>query len=79
MRPVRDAGHDDAIESAEDSIKRLRLGWRRGRKRSANLARRRPSHDRMVGNVATIVGDPIDDAMADGSEFLRGHGIALWA
>jgi hypothetical protein len=31
----------------------------------------------MLGNVAAIVGDPVDDAVAERSEFLRSHSGVL--
>jgi hypothetical protein len=71
---MRETGHDDAVEIAQNVVERLGPLWRLGGQRRPDLARRRSRHDGIVGNVAPIVGDPVDDAMAKRSELFGGHG-----
>ena len=87
MLPVRQAGHDDAIEVGEHGGERFGLlGRMRGQLRPHPAGIDRRLH-RPVGYRLPVVGDPINDCPAltaeslgiEGRQWLGGHAVILHA
>jgi hypothetical protein len=73
MLPVREAGQDDPVEVGEDRLEALgRLG-RRGAQPGAYGARLDAGHDGVLGGPGAVVGDPVDDLVAEAAELLGVH------
>ena len=73
MLPVGDAGHDDAIEVGEDGVERFgRLRWVGGEGRF-DFAGRGACHDGAGGDGGAVVGNAVDDLVAEAAELFGSH------
>ena len=77
MVPVRERGHEDALEVVEDRFERLATFRRTIRQRVANVTGRDARQDRITLGVAQVLGDPLHQGVAMAPELRRVH--YLWA
>src|SRR6266542_3149741 len=70
MLPMREPGHDDALEVVDHVIEWLWIFRRNGRKRVAHGARLDLRHDRPLFHRLAVVGNPIDEAVAVSPELV---------
>ena len=74
MLPVRQPGHDDAVEVGEDRAKSSPASGGRGGQQRRDLARpRRPGSTRSSSSRSQYVRDPVDHGMPVAAELLWGH------
>ncbi len=72
MLPVRQAGHDDLIEVADDGGEGFRgVGWPRGQP-FPDVTRLSPRHHRQRLDACAVVGDPVDQPVTGIAKFLQG-------
>ncbi len=73
MLPVGEAGHDDAVEIGEDGVEGFgRLG-RVGGERGFDIAGRGARHDGAFGDGGAVVGDAVDDLVAEAAKLFGCH------
>src|SRR5262249_60703427 len=70
MVPVRDAGQDVAFELVERARELPALARRLGREAGLDLAGRDAAHDRALGDPLAVVGDPVDELVAESPALL---------
>jgi hypothetical protein len=63
MLEVRDAGRDQPIDVGKDRIERFRLLGRRLRQLGTDGTRFHRRHHRSLGDIGTVIGDPVDQPM----------------
>ena len=73
MVPVGDAGDDQVAEIGEDGVHGLALFRACGRQGIDELAGLDVGQNGKIADVAKVVGDPIDDLVSGGAEFVGRH------
>ncbi len=69
------AGEDDPLEILKDPVEGFALFRRCGGELGADAAGFGARQDRQVGDPLLIVGDPVDETVAEPAELLRRHVI----
>ena len=67
--PVGDARQHDAVELVGDVVQTESLLRRLVGQQRLDLARCDPTHDGQLGDVLAVIGDPVDELMAQAAEF----------
>ena len=71
--PVRDPRHDDAVEVGDDACEvAALLRWLGGHERR-HLARLHAAHHRQLADALAVVGDPVDQLVAERAELVGIH------
>ena len=73
MLPVGEAGHDDSVEIGQDRVEGFGLLRRIGGQGRLDFARRGSRHHGAFGDGGAIVGDAVDDLVAEVAKFFRRH------
>ncbi len=73
MAPVRHARQHHPPQVGQKRFHRLRFGRRLGGEQSADFAGLAIAHHPQLGQVASVLRDPIDQGVAEHSKFVRGH------
>ncbi len=73
MLPVREAGHDDPVEIGQDCIEGFGRLRRVGRQRCLDLAGRGPRHHGAFGDGGAVVGNAVDDLVAEAAKLFGRH------
>ena len=77
MLPVREGRHDDPVQIVQDGVEGFRgLGWLRGQS-GLDLSRRGAGHDGALTYGGAVVGNAVDDLVAEAAKFFRGHRVLL--
>jgi hypothetical protein len=71
---MRQPRHDHALEVAEHLFERLGPFGRRRGKLGAHLTRFRPRHHGALLEAGAVVGDPVDESVAEAPELVGLHG-----
>src|SRR5215510_3954087 len=66
---------EDLLQVAEDRLEALGPLGRRARQLTLDLAGCGVGHHRAVGQCRPVIGDPVDQPVAEGTELVRGHRI----
>ena len=73
--PVGDAGHHVPVERGQRLIQLAALSRRMGGKRGPDLSRLNLAHDGQARQPLAVVGDPIDELVAEAAKFFGVHGV----
>ena len=76
MIPVRQAGHEHALEVGHDGVERFAVFRRAGGQRRGDVAGLDAGEDRISLDVFEVVGDPVDELVAVAPEIRRVHARA---
>ena len=73
MIPVRQAGHEHALEVGHDRVERFALFRRAGGQRGRDVTGLRAGQDGIALDVLEVVGDPLDELVAVAPEICGVH------